>query len=73
MRRARDAGARLRAEFIATGRNRQMYVTYKFAGFREVERDGTKAILEAGDAPAQDFPPYIEVIVDEGTTRSRQS
>ncbi|WP_394849553.1 HAD-IIIC family phosphatase [Pendulispora brunnea] len=59
--RARDAGARLRAEFVATDRNRQMYITYKFAGFREVEREGSKSILENDFSNVQKFPTYIEI------------
>jgi len=35
--RARDSGVRLLAEFVSNERNRMMYVTYKFAGFREIE------------------------------------
>lgn len=68
MRRARDAGVRLRAEFVSTAKNRQMYVTYKFAGFREVENDGARSILEADYANIQSFPPYITVITDDGTS-----
>ena len=37
---ARDAGARLRAEFVANERNRMMFVSYKFANFREADRHG---------------------------------
>jgi FkbH-like protein len=43
MRRARAAGARLCAEFVPTGKNRMMYLTYRFHGFRECEPDGTRA------------------------------
>lgn len=46
MRRARAAGARLRAEYVPNGRNRQMLVTYRFAGFREVARQGDLSVLE---------------------------
>ncbi|WP_394821754.1 HAD-IIIC family phosphatase [Pendulispora albinea] len=66
LRRAQKAGARLRAEFVPTDRNRQMYITYKFAGFREVERDGTKLVLENDYSNVQSFPPYITITsVDE--------
>ncbi|WP_394839503.1 HAD-IIIC family phosphatase [Pendulispora rubella] len=59
--RARDAGALLRAEFVATNRNRQMYITYKFAGFREVDRNGNRSILENDFSNVQKFPSYIDV------------
>jgi FkbH-like protein len=43
LRRARESGVRLLSEFLANDRNRMMYVTYKFAGFTEVEtRDGVQ-------------------------------
>lgn len=61
IRSARDAGVRLRAEFVSTDRNRAMYVTYKFAGFREVEKDGAKLLLEKDESPAQAFPPYMKI------------
>lgn len=64
MRLARDSGARLRAEFVPTDRNRVMYVTYRFAGFEEVARrdDGT-LVLEAttDDIPAP--PAYLDLRV----------
>ncbi|MEZ4454026.1 MAG: HAD-IIIC family phosphatase [Nannocystaceae bacterium] len=46
MRRAQAAGVRLLAEFVPNDRNRMMYVTYKFGGFREVERRGEVHLLE---------------------------
>ena len=62
--RAHDAGVRLRAEFVSTDRNRMMYVTYKFAGFREVGKEGGVSILENDYSRIQPFPPYMEVVVD---------
>ncbi len=44
---AARSGARLRAELIPTGRNRMMYATFKFAGFREVSRDDNLVLLES--------------------------
>lgn len=61
MRSARAAGARLRAQFIPNGRNRMMYITYKFGGFREVERDGDLIVLEHDLAQIQELPDYAEV------------
>jgi FkbH-like protein len=62
--RARGAGVRLRAEFVPTGRNRMMLVTYKFAGFKEVERSGDLLMLEHDLARVQPFPDYLSVIVE---------
>ncbi|WP_103500191.1 MULTISPECIES: HAD family hydrolase [unclassified Streptomyces] len=58
---AAEAGASLRAEFVETGRNRMMYVTYAFAGFTEAERDGDHVVLEADLGRVQPAPPYLTV------------
>jgi FkbH-like protein len=61
MRAASGRGATLRAEFIPTDRNRVMYVTYRFAGFREIgSRDGI-SILESDLSQVQDPPSYLRV------------
>lgn len=58
---ARDDGAVLRADFVETGRNRVMYVTYAFAGFREAERDGNRLVLESDLRQIQPPPQYLTV------------
>lgn len=63
MRMAARAGAVLRAEFIANDRNRMMYVTYRFAGFREVETSGRASVLENDLRTIQAFPAHTDVIV----------
>jgi hypothetical protein len=64
---ARQQGARLRAEFKSNDRNRMMLVTYRFAGFREVEslesHDGVE-VLEADLSRIQGFPPYVKVVLE---------
>ena len=60
---ARQAGVKLRAEFVSNDRNRMMYITYKFAGFREIGNDGKTALLENDLARTQEFPSYITVRV----------
>lgn len=62
LRRAADAGARLRALFVHTDRNRQMYVTYKFAGFREVSEDAGGALLEHSLERIHPLPAYVTVV-----------
>lgn len=62
LRRARRNGVRLRAIFFPTDRNRQMFVTYKFAGFRQMGGAEEGAMLLEHDLariPAQ--PAYIQV------------
>ncbi|XXX76162.1 HAD-IIIC family phosphatase [Sorangium sp. So ce134] len=69
LRRAKGAGVRLRAEFVATDRNRMMYVTYKFAGFREVAKDGGRAVMENDLSQIQGFPPYMQIEIEEAGER----
>ncbi len=56
---AKADGATLRAEFVETGRNRVMYVTYAFAGFTEAERDGNRLVFESDLTQIQPPPPYL--------------
>lgn len=58
---AKDAGAQLQADFVETGRNRMMQVTYAFAGFREVSRDGVHVVLQADLESLQPAPEYVQV------------
>jgi FkbH-like protein len=58
---AKAAGVRLVAEFVSNDRNRAMLVTYKFAGFREVERRGEVAVLENDLTRIQPPPPYVDL------------
>ena len=61
MRRARQAGVRLQAEFRDTGRNRVMNVTYRFAGFRPIEEAGDIVILEHDLRRIPGVPDYVMV------------
>ena len=63
---ARDAGARLHGEYVATGRNRQMLITYKFNRFAELTRRGELVIFQADLADIPDDPCYVQVITDQG-------
>ena len=63
MRLAKAAGARLRAEFVETGRNRMMQITYAFSGFREVSRDGSHLVLAANLDNLQEPPDYVRIEV----------
>ncbi|MDH6707264.1 FkbH-like protein [Kitasatospora sp. MAA19] len=70
-RRARDAGARLRAEYLPNGRNRMMLVTYKFTGFRQLPGEDGPTVFEADLADVPDDPSYLKVEVLPGTDRAR--
>jgi FkbH-like protein len=69
IRRAKDAGVRLRADFVATDRNRTMYVTYKFAGFREISKDNGVTLLENDFSRPAEFPPYMEITIGNEDAR----
>ncbi len=63
MQECKKAGKKLRADFRKTGRNRMMYVSYKFANFKEVvpEDEEGHIVFENDLSMIQPFPPYIEV------------
>jgi len=64
LRLAKDAGVKLRAEFLSTDRNRQMLITYRFAGFKEVDKVGDVAIMENNYSAIQPPPPYVDLRVE---------
>jgi FkbH-like protein len=63
LRMAKEAGVKLRAEFVSNDRNRQMLITYKFAGFKEVSRDGEVMLMENDFSAIQPPPPYVDLRV----------
>ncbi|MFG2652941.1 HAD-IIIC family phosphatase [Streptomyces sp. NPDC048436] len=72
MRSAREAGAEaLRADFVETGRNRMMQITYAFAGFAEVGRDGDALLLESDLQRIQDPADYIRITVGDDTAPTK--
>jgi FkbH-like protein len=62
MRLARGSGARLTAQFAATDRNRIMYVTYRFAGFKHIADFDGVIVLEASQDPVPEPPPYVRLV-----------
>lgn len=61
MRLSKEAGVRLRAEFIPNDRNRMMYVTYKFGGFTEVEEKDGIITFENNLEKIQPLPDYVKL------------
>ena len=61
---AHEAGVRLQAELRKTDRNRMMRITYRFAGFQEVERRGDIRVLENDLSNIQPFPDYVDVRIE---------
>ena len=57
---ARDAGARLQAEFRPNGKNRMMLVTYKFGGFKEVEKSDDLIVFEHDLQRIQPHPEWVD-------------
>ena len=61
---ARAEGKRLRADFRDTGKNKMMFVTYKFANFHKIEtREDGVVVLENALSHIQPYPDYIAVKV----------
>ncbi|MGM9979484.1 MAG: HAD-IIIC family phosphatase [Clostridium sp.] len=58
---ARQKKKKLYAEFVPTDRNRIMYITYKFAGFKEVSKDKETDILEYDGKQVPNLPDYIDI------------
>lgn len=61
---ARGAGARLQAEFRANGKNRMMLVTYKFGGFKEVDKQGDLIVFEHDLERIQPHPEWVDLVLN---------
>lgn len=62
---AKKANVPLHAEFIPNDRNRMMYVTYKFGGFKEIDKQGDMVIFANDLSHIQPFPSYVKVHLEE--------
>jgi len=62
---ARDNGKPLLADFVPTDRNRIMYVTYKFAGFREIGKEEGVVKLRYDASFVQPLPDYVQLCVED--------
>lgn len=62
---AKKKGIKLQAEFLSNERNRMMFITYKFAGFYEVESINERVIFEHNLENIAPFPNYVDVIIAE--------
>jgi FkbH-like protein len=58
---SKNANARLLAEFIPNDRNRMMYMTYKFSGFKEVQTAHDFILFEHELARIPALPGYLKV------------
>jgi len=67
MQQARAQGKELLADFARTDRNKMMYVTYKFANFKEFSSNGGGVTILKNDVSRiQPFPQYIHVTTPDG-------
>ncbi|MDZ8261473.1 HAD-IIIC family phosphatase [Nostoc sp. ChiQUE01b] len=57
---AKSNDVRLLAEFVPNDRNRMMYISYKFTGFKEIENNGNSVILENDLTRIQAIPAYVK-------------
>ncbi|WEG19165.1 HAD-IIIC family phosphatase (plasmid) [Alkalihalophilus pseudofirmus] len=60
---AKEAGVQLQAEFKKTDKNRMMYITYKFAGFNEIQQEEDFIIFENSLDLVQKLPDYLTLEV----------
>ena len=67
MQQAKANNVRLQAEFVPNGRNRMMNITYRFAGFEEIEQIGERQLFEHDLTTIQPFPDYVTVQVSSQT------
>jgi FkbH-like protein len=58
---ARERGVGLRAKMVLNDRNRMMYMTYKFAGFTPMMKDGNREVLQHDLRQIPETPPYVRV------------
>jgi FkbH-like protein len=58
---ALERKAALQAEFKSTDRNRMMYMTFKFAGFKEIAKDGDSVLFEYALDEVPAIPSFVEV------------
>lgn len=62
MNRAKEENVALHGYYVPNDRNRLMYITYKFAGFKEVHNDENLITLEADLSTVKSIPSYIDMV-----------
>jgi FkbH-like protein len=58
---AKENDVRLCAEFVSNNRNRMMHISYKFAGFKEIEKIGELKVMENDLTRIQPLPEYMKI------------
>lgn len=63
MKEAKKYSSKMYADFRATSRNKQMYVAFKFSGFKEVHGNEVEDVLFEHDlSHIQEYPPFITIL-----------
>jgi FkbH-like protein len=57
---AKSKNVHLLAEFVSNNRNRMMYISYKFAGFKEIANNDGLIVMENDLTRIQSVPAYIK-------------
>lgn len=64
MNEAKKLNKKLLADFIKNDRNKMMYVSYKFANFKEIEINEDDVVLLENDLSLlQPYPQYVKIVV----------
>lgn len=61
--RAREKNVEFRAQFVPTDRNRIMYISYKFNGFKEISEENGVVLFGADMSYERSIPDYVTLIV----------
>lgn len=61
---ARKNNKVLRAQFVPTNKNRIMYITYKFNGFKEVSEENGVVVFEADMSYERAIPDYLKLVCE---------
>jgi FkbH-like protein len=61
LKQAKEQHVSVRAEFLSNDRNRMMYITYKFGGFKEYMKDGDFIIFQHDLTRIPVEPDYVKV------------
>jgi len=59
---AKQRNIKLRAEMVSTDRNRMMYMTYKFSGFKEIEQKDNFTLFENDLSDIPEYPDYVQIV-----------
>ncbi len=64
MKETKKQGKTLKADFINTGKNRMMNITFTFTNFKKIQSNNSSDITFQNDLSViQEFPPYIDVVI----------